>query len=1273
MATRYVNQGVINPPSTTKQVVKVLVVEINPHLNTISGHPKVGDVLNFAGVERTCYNELVKDFEDSSDGFLEIQLASWEYLDAYPRYTKQIILENGSRSYQLDEQSYLTAHGYYQTGSLDWYEANVLGGLKKYLNYDDGYNYDYSQIIDGLNLVNRRNNGEFDQVWVITIDPLWGYETIMVGRNAYPINSLISISRDCDPFVIACSGFQRRDSAYHGHLHALEWILDRVYGGTKYDFYGENTISISTIEEYKKLNDWEKYVLTNYSNKGTLNGVGNVHFPWNADTNYDYYDCTNKVQTMYANWIDVDLDNMGENIKTVNDSPWMKWDKNVALLSSQTENHDRGRLWPRYWLYLLPRKPGYTKDGYLKNWWKYFHSMNYITSLTTDQSNINIEAGEFLDLSYAARYIFDEVEQGTVVPGNNVKISNTNIVGIVDNRIKALSKGETDIYYYRDGKGIKYHVSVLQLDKVKPVLEIDSHGYTEGSIAKQYVNLSIGNSAKNTAPITVYYSTDGTNYSVSTTPLLTVTQDGDVTHYFYAVSDGGTQSDIVSITTTIQAKDYVMPILEIDSHGYVEGTPTHDEITLTITNVAENYNIVDIYMSTDNGASFQKMDAPIFYVKTPYNYPLKFRGVSDGGTRSDIVSFFANFILRDQVKPVLYLETFDYNGSWSNKDVRIQLKNNANNSEDITYYMADTSAGSGYFRETNPDITVLASGGNKRLIFYALSAGGVRSDNVSINLKFDTSKPIASIICGYDRWSRLNTGAVQYGYYYNTSISFTFNGFDSDSGISVKKYYISHGDSYLTESQLADIKDWVRITDTTRLTIEDNLKKFVLYFWVEDQAGNRTVICTDGIVVDKVAPRIFKVPSAPAGTGAITFNGDVSNITDIKSGEIFYTTQQIIVMDECKLESIRLNGDYINPQIITVSDGSDRRLLTLEGNVNRNYVIEALDVTGNRKVVNIEMRTIDSIINNVESVSDQQILNNMTSRLEKLINDNATTITAEEREAIEGHKETVEQQISDVVKERRYTNRIPDRNIHNAYVELVSNEKFALNVVEGTLASDDENVLVINHPEFNINFTQNNELFESLDATDYDVLLHFENGIFALQQGMLRLDRFAIDEETLYIILETNFNVTFGREDTNYITMPDDMTYERYRSTYDMIIYCETDELEEFIYPIVEVTPYDGNYTPQQFAIINKTDGGRAMRINMPKNTGLRFNCQHCIVTELNSNAEPFTFEDFGWSDVGNIYWLRLFPGENRLHITGAVNVSISYYAPCKKVGGWLI
>ena len=123
----------------------------------------------------------------------------------------------------------------------------------------------------------------------------------------------------------------------------------------------------------------------------------------------------------------------------------------------------------------------------------------------------------------------------------------------------------------------------------------------------------------------------------------------------------------------------------------------------------------------------------------------------------------------------------------------------------------------------------------------------------------------------------------------------------------------------------------------------------------------------------------------------------------------------------------------------------------------------------------------------------------------------------------------------------------------------------------------------------------------------------------------------------------------------------------------------QSDEYEEYVYPIVKVTGRSRNSTAS-FELVNVTDNNRSMQATTQKSiVTFEFDCQRCMVREymqgINQqvNLTIVKYKDLGWGDVGDIYWLRLKPGNNTLTLAGNVQLEISYYAPCKKVGGWLI
>lgn len=113
---------------------------------------------------------------------------------------------------------------------------------------------------------------------------------------------------------------------------------------------------------------------------------------------------------------------------------------------------------------------------------------------------------------------------------------------------------------------------------------------------------------------------------------------------------------------------------------------------------------------------------------------------------------------------------------------------------------------------------------------------------------------------------------------------------------------------------------------------------------------------------------------------------------------------------------------------------------------------------------------------------------------------------------------------------------------------------------------------------------------------------------------------------------------------------------------------CESDELEEYTYPVVEF------YAPSatnNVTITNVTDGNNSLTIRALDRLRITMDCDHCILKDT-TNDGVVDFEDVGWGDVGNIYWLRLLAGENTLSCSGNVDLTISYKAVVKKVGDWL-
>lgn len=431
----------------TGQKMKVLVIEINPHLNTLPGNPKASDVIHgVTNLAETAVDTQVNDLEWSSGGYLDIE-TTWEYIDEFPRYKNSFERPDGTEGFAFDEENFLAAADD-GSGNYSWFNLFYNDWLSNTKIQD--HNFDYGWIINKLDLINRRNNGEFDQVWIASIDPTQLFESMMVGRTAYWINGT-PYEADCDNFIIDELSLSRGDSRLHAFGHGIENIMGKLYG-MDYNAYGKDSISVSTTEEYLGLNLWERFMLNDYANSGTLNGVGTVHHPFTSSGDYDYSNDV-FVNSTYLEWKNKSIENMTGEYTLANHLVW-----DSEPYNDGGDNLSGGRYWMRMWFSLFPREAGYTSDGYLKNWWKYVVSGDYVNGITTNSSlSYNARVGETFDLSYTLNYWSGKAETGSIKElDSNINISDKEVANFVDGKLKILDTGETTVTLYRDGKSIEY-------------------------------------------------------------------------------------------------------------------------------------------------------------------------------------------------------------------------------------------------------------------------------------------------------------------------------------------------------------------------------------------------------------------------------------------------------------------------------------------------------------------------------------------------------------------------------------------------------------------------------------------------------------------------------------------------------------------------------------------------------------------------------------------------------------------------------------------------
>ena len=435
-----------NKETATNEKVKerVLIIEIDPILTKgkIEGRSCKGKNASvcLGQNKKQAVNELIEDLKYSSHNYLNVEIVKTEKLNEFPTYKTKVKLLNGKTSNRLDESTWLDImkNGWY-SGIYDKRVENIKA-----------YSYDYDYLIEKFNLVERRNNNEFDEVWLVNIDPMKDYESMMVGKNAFFVNGL-PVEADCKPFKIMNVSISRPDANYECFGHATEQLLDTVFD--KANWYNYNALDWTknsttiTSKNYSNLSDWQKFMLHENQNtkKNTgLSGVGNMHYSPNGKTDYDWEN-TKKVKSKYREWANYPYITDDPTDKTFTSSAYMNADIKGTISAA--------RLHHRWWFKLLPHSTGYSEKGYSNNWWTYIYNNIYVDSITNEEYYYKYKVNDKIDdIYFILNYSDDSTERIKMVYDNNVEIENKSIFSIDDNKeLYALQKGESNLTYYKDG------------------------------------------------------------------------------------------------------------------------------------------------------------------------------------------------------------------------------------------------------------------------------------------------------------------------------------------------------------------------------------------------------------------------------------------------------------------------------------------------------------------------------------------------------------------------------------------------------------------------------------------------------------------------------------------------------------------------------------------------------------------------------------------------------------------------------------------------------
>jgi hypothetical protein len=262
-------------------------------------------------------NAFIQDILEASGGLARYQIAQRVELNEFPALTD---------GYRYNPETYRAVLNKTQPAHLPEY-AN------------------YQAILTGLNVVPRITSREIDEVWLMGFPQAGFYESSMCGLGAFWCNSLPQAwSASCKRrFVVMGFSSERGvGEMLHSFGHRTESILTQTFSKTQ-----------------GKANLYAQFALYDKIAPGKAQ-VGNIHFPPNADTDYDY----NNPRKVLSNCYDWDnFPAFKEDIRQVNADDWGNGDM---------------RILHKWWLKHLPKVAGRT-SGMANNWWQYTMDPNLVT------------------------------------------------------------------------------------------------------------------------------------------------------------------------------------------------------------------------------------------------------------------------------------------------------------------------------------------------------------------------------------------------------------------------------------------------------------------------------------------------------------------------------------------------------------------------------------------------------------------------------------------------------------------------------------------------------------------------------------------------------------------------------------------------------------------------------------------------------------------------------------------------------------------------------
>jgi hypothetical protein len=300
------------PAQTT--VNRVLLIVYNPTMDAHSGE-KLTDQTGWQAPEDLVVG-FSADIQQTSHGMARFEIVERIEVDEFP------LLEDGFR----------------------YSPSLYLDALHGVTPPHQPQGADYHDILEKFDILERVENDEIDEVWLLAFPYAGLHESVMAGKDAFWCNAapLQGTSHIRKRFIIMGFSYERGvGEMLESFGHRLESVMKKTFSRR----YGDADL-------------WERFTRYDKKNPGQAE-VGTVHFAPNSERDYDWGNMR-FVPSACDDWLNFP-DFRGE-IRQVNAKDWGNGDI---------------RLHHQWWQTRIPHVAG-RKNGIHNNWWQYIMDPNKV-------------------------------------------------------------------------------------------------------------------------------------------------------------------------------------------------------------------------------------------------------------------------------------------------------------------------------------------------------------------------------------------------------------------------------------------------------------------------------------------------------------------------------------------------------------------------------------------------------------------------------------------------------------------------------------------------------------------------------------------------------------------------------------------------------------------------------------------------------------------------------------------------------------------------------